>query len=67
MAESDNNGKLKSCRVILASAVAKSLMSEVAADLSRAKRSPILVGFLANDDAAARTYADWTRRTCQEQ
>ena len=55
-----------SCKVVLASTVAKSLSSEVSEGLSRLKKAPLLVGFLANSDPAARMYADWTNRTCRE-
>lgn len=54
-----------SCKVILAGAVAKSLQAEVAEGLSKLETPPLLVGFLANADPAARMYADWTDRTCQ--
>ena len=55
-----------SCKVVLAGPVAKSLLSEVADGLSKLQRAPLLVGFLANADPAARMYADWTDRTCKE-
>ncbi|KAI9788462.1 MAG: hypothetical protein M1816_006898 [Peltula sp. TS41687] len=55
-----------SCRVVSASNIAKSLLDEVHTDLSKLGRSPLLVGFLANDDPGSRQYADWTRRTCEE-
>lgn len=54
------------CKVILAQSVAKSLLSEVQEDLRKLGRSPLLVGFLANSDPAARMYADWTAKTCRE-
>ncbi|KAF8430311.1 hypothetical protein EV426DRAFT_580917 [Tirmania nivea] len=55
-----------SCKVVLAQTVAKSLLSEVQDNLKKIGRSPLLVGFLANADPAARMYADWTARTCKE-
>lgn len=55
-----------SCKVVLAGAVAKSLLSEVTDGLSELQRAPLLVGFLANADPAAQMYADWTDRTCKE-
>ena len=55
-----------SCKVVLAQTVAKSLLSEVQDSLKKLGRSPLLVGFLANVDPAARMYADWTARTCKE-
>lgn len=54
------------CKVVLANNIAKDLLNEVQKDVSRLGRNPLLVGFLANDDPAARMYADWTRRTCEE-
>ena len=55
-----------SCKVVLAAAVAKNLLAEVTENLLNVKRVPLLVGFLANKDPAARKYAEWTDRTCQE-
>ena len=55
-----------SCKVILAGSVAKTLQAEVAEGLSKLEKPPLLVGFLANADPAARMYADWTDRTCKE-
>ena len=54
------------CKVILAQSIAKSLLSEVQENLRKLGRSPLLVGFLANSDPAARMYADWTAKTCKE-
>ena len=54
------------CKVVLPVAVAKPLLAEVAEGLSQLGRTPLLVGFLANDDPAARMYADWTARTCKD-
>lgn len=56
-----------SCKVILAGSVAKSLLVEVQADLAKLNgRKPHLLGVLANADAAAKVYADWTQKTCEE-
>ena len=55
-----------SCKVVLAGTVAKGLLAEVIRDLSEIKKTPRLVGFLANSDPAARKYAEWTERTCRE-
>ena len=55
-----------SCKVVLAGKVAKDLLTEVVEGLSKLGKSPLLVGFLANTDPAARKYADWTDRTCRE-
>ncbi|KZF23816.1 methylenetetrahydrofolate dehydrogenase [Xylona heveae TC161] len=54
------------CKVVLASTVAKSLSSEVQEGLNQVGKAPLLVGFLANHDPAARMYADWTGKTCRE-
>lgn len=55
-----------SCKVVLAGTIANSLMKEVKDDLEALKYSPRLHGFLANQDPAARMYADWTAKTCNE-
>lgn len=55
-----------SCKVVLANSIAKSLLTEVTADIKSLARSPRLHGFLANKDPAARMYADWTAKTCKE-
>lgn len=55
-----------SCKVVFAGAVAKDLLTEVSEGLSNLEKSPLLVGFLANTDLAARKYAEWTDRTCGE-
>lgn len=62
----DINANPTSCKVVLAGTVAKNLLTEVSAGLSRLGKSPLLVGFLANTDPAARNYAEWTDRTCRE-
>ncbi|KAI9717866.1 MAG: hypothetical protein M1812_004393 [Candelaria pacifica] len=58
--------EVASCKVVLAGAVAKSLLAEVSEGLQTLQRAPLLVGFLANTDPAARMYADWTKKTCLE-
>ncbi|KAL8760876.1 MAG: hypothetical protein Q9184_002964 [Pyrenodesmia sp. 2 TL-2023] len=54
------------CKVVSAGIISKSLQLEVGEGLSRLKREPLLVGFLANKDPAARLYADWTKKACKE-
>ena len=54
------------CKVVLANSVAKNLLAEVKEGLSKLDKPPLLVGFLANSDPAAKMYADWTDRTCEE-
>ena len=55
-----------SCKVVLAGTVATDLLKEVADGLAKLAKAPLLVGFLANSDPAARLYAEWTHRTCKE-
>lgn len=54
------------CKVVLAGTVAKSLLDEVQTTLKTLQRKPKLVGFLANDDPASRTYAEWTGKSCKQ-
>ena len=55
------------CKVILAGSVAKSLLEEVKVGLAALDgRKPNLLGVLANSDSAAKVYADWTQKTCEE-
>jgi methylenetetrahydrofolate dehydrogenase (NAD+) len=53
-------------KVVLAKTIAEGLLKEVAEGLSKLDFKPKLVGFLANDDPAARTYADYSAKTCVE-
>lgn len=55
-----------SCKVVVAGTIAKSLQAEVAEDLSKLDKAPLLVGFLANADPGAEMYANWTAKTCTE-
>nr|POF12770.1 methylenetetrahydrofolate dehydrogenase [nad(+)] [Quercus suber] len=55
-----------SCKTVLAGSIAKKLLAEIQDDLKDLGRAPRLHGFLANDDPAARMYADWTAKTCRE-
>lgn len=66
MAAVNNADPTTSCKVILAGTVSKNLLSEVSEGLLKLGKSPLLVGFLANTDPAARKYAEWTDRTCRE-
>ena len=54
------------CKVILAGTIASKLMGEVRGNLDGLDRKPHLVGFLANSDPAAKMYADWTSKTCED-
>ncbi|KAL2009565.1 hypothetical protein VTN00DRAFT_5372 [Thermoascus crustaceus] len=55
-----------SCKVVLARNVADRLLGEVREGLKALEKGPHLVGFLANNDPAARMYAQWTEKTCHE-
>jgi methylenetetrahydrofolate dehydrogenase (NAD+) len=55
-----------SCKVVLASAIAKTLLVEVTTGIRALPRPPRLHGFLANGDPAAEMYAKWTKKTCEE-
>lgn len=55
-----------SCKVVLSKNVVNGLLSEVQEGLKTLDRPPHLVGFLANNDPAARMYAQWTEKTCEE-
>ncbi|KAF2648341.1 NAD(P)-binding protein [Lophiostoma macrostomum CBS 122681] len=54
------------CKVVLANNIAKSLLEEVHEGLKNIDRKPLLVGFLSSSDPAARVYAEWTGKTCNE-
>lgn len=54
------------CKVVSAATVAEGLLKEVRASLEKMDRPPLLVGFLANGDPAARMYANWTQKTCKQ-
>lgn len=60
------DNKAASCEVVSAGTIAKTLLTEVSYGLSKLGKTPLLVGFLANADPAARKYAEWTDRTCRE-
>lgn len=62
----DHGALPPSCKVILAATIARGLLAEVKAGRDTLETAPHLVGFLANDDPAARMYADWTAKTCRE-
>jgi methylenetetrahydrofolate dehydrogenase (NAD+) len=54
------------CKVILANNIAKGLLEEIRVGLQAIDRKPLLVGFLSSSDPAARVYAEWTGKTCNE-
>ncbi|ODV90957.1 hypothetical protein CANCADRAFT_31765 [Tortispora caseinolytica NRRL Y-17796] len=51
---------------VLASSIAKAYIDEIRQKVETFDRQPVLVGFLANNDPAARMYANWTKKTCEE-
>ncbi|KAK9479764.1 hypothetical protein V1514DRAFT_362295 [Lipomyces japonicus] len=57
---------LSACKTILASSIAKVYAEEIKTGLANLGRKPKLVGFLANTDPAARMYANWTGKTCED-
>lgn len=44
----------------------KQIVAQVSALLEKHKVTPVLVGFLANNDRSARKYAQWTKRACEK-
>lgn len=54
------------CKVVTAPTIAKSLLAEVAKDLGLLDYKPKLVGILANEDEHAKTYAEYSAKTCKE-
>ena len=60
----------KTCKVVMAETIAKSLLSEVKQTLQGVRGldhdQPCLVAFLANEDPAAVKYAEWSKKTCEE-
>ncbi|RMZ75102.1 hypothetical protein DV738_g5646, partial [Chaetothyriales sp. CBS 135597] len=55
------------CKTVLAGTIAKGLLAEVKQGLNElGARPPHLYGILANDDHAAKVYADWTAKTCKD-
>ncbi|KAL1965820.1 hypothetical protein VTN77DRAFT_5141 [Rasamsonia byssochlamydoides] len=66
MASSSTDAAPPQCKVVLAKNIANGLLEEVREGLKALEKGPHLVGFLANNDPAARMYAEWTEKTCQE-
>ncbi|ANZ74217.1 BA75_01633T0 [Komagataella pastoris] len=52
-------------KTILASTIAKKYSEELTSVTSKMITKPKLVGLLGNQDPAAKTYAEWTARTCE--
>ncbi|KAF4594466.1 Methylenetetrahydrofolate dehydrogenase [Ophiocordyceps camponoti-floridani] len=66
----ETQAALKTCKVITAETMAKGLLAEVQETLAKIQgpdgTRPTLVAFLANDDSAAAQYAEWSKKTCEE-
>lgn len=60
------NASNGACKVVLAGTIAKRLLVEVSEGLDALNNRPRIHGYLANQDPAARMYADWTAKTCKE-
>ncbi|EWY93530.1 methylenetetrahydrofolate dehydrogenase (NAD+) [Fusarium oxysporum f. sp. raphani 54005] len=60
----------KTCKVITAETIAKGYLSEVKDTLAKIQGenpcTPTLAAFLANGDPAAVKYAEWSKKTCEE-
>jgi Tetrahydrofolate dehydrogenase/cyclohydrolase, catalytic domain len=58
------------CRVFNAAEVAKDFRAELLAATAASEtlrgRKPKLVGFLATDSTPSRSYAEWTRKACED-
>ncbi|KAL5604320.1 hypothetical protein BROUX41_002293 [Berkeleyomyces rouxiae] len=54
------------CKTILANTIAKGLLGEVHQTLETLAQKPSLVAFLANSDPHAMQYAEWSKKTCEE-
>ncbi|KAJ3262261.1 hypothetical protein HK103_002674 [Boothiomyces macroporosus] len=51
--------------IVQASQVAEEFIKEITLKNAEFDEKPVLVGFLANDDPAAKKYALWTGKTCE--
>ncbi|KAM4055096.1 tetrahydrofolate dehydrogenase/cyclohydrolase, catalytic domain-containing protein [Hirsutella rhossiliensis] len=60
----------KTCKVITAETMAKRLLAEVKETLAKVQgpdgSQPTLAAFLANEDPAAVKYAEWSKKTCED-
>ncbi|ORY36520.1 NAD(P)-binding protein [Rhizoclosmatium globosum] len=54
------------CRTVLASEVCTSFVNDLKKAVAAKEKAPLLVAFLANEDPAAKKYAEWTGKTCEE-
>jgi methylenetetrahydrofolate dehydrogenase (NAD+) len=60
------NGLANFAGVVLAQTIAKKFIGEISGEVAQLPKAPKLVGFLANDDPAAKMYADFTKKTSLE-
>ena len=51
--------------IIPAAKVSTEFTQELIKDLTTLTLKPLLIGFLANDDPAAKMYASWTQKSCE--
>ena len=52
--------------VVLAATIAKKFIDEITEQVSTLEKAPKLVGFLANEDPAAKMYSEFTKKTSLE-
>ncbi|KAI6783705.1 Methylenetetrahydrofolate dehydrogenase [NAD(+)]-like protein [Emericellopsis cladophorae] len=61
---------VKTCRVLTAETIAKNLLNEVRDTLAKIQETgsgqPMLAAFLANGDPHAEKYAEWSKKTCED-
>ncbi|KAI8586656.1 hypothetical protein BDZ88DRAFT_428054 [Geranomyces variabilis] len=54
------------CQVVKVADVARPFITELKTKVATLPSPPLLLAFLANDDPAARKYAEWTAKTCAD-
>ncbi|CEP13332.1 hypothetical protein [Parasitella parasitica] len=57
---------MTACKTVLASIIAARFRNHIKKTISDLNIKPTLVGFLANNDPAAKKYAEWTAKSCSE-
>ncbi|KAJ3103462.1 hypothetical protein HDU96_009242 [Phlyctochytrium bullatum] len=57
---------MTACKTVLASEVAAPFVADLKKAISEMSNPPLLASFLANEDPAAKKYAEWTGKTCEE-
>lgn len=53
------------CKTVLASSVASGFLEMIKTQTAALSSTPLLIGFLANEDEFAKKYALWTEKTCE--